>query len=535
MSEEKSENDGVIQKFGANGSTPSEPPQSRASAFVCVVDQVPNPVNNSVSSILIMYPEVQRTGRLSMKTQEKSISFIKRLSRRGGNDGKGPSMDGQATDSSLLEDDGTSLSNCDLWKAPLTQEGEASDLSRTQIATEGILEKLNPATIQPTSPVKPGQKKSHQTKRRETSWRKLSNVGRPRLVSWRHLQSDTSSDDDSSISSSDETTAPTHASTVTEENERTVKVSVVQEDGIHLPVAEEDAASIKQHIDQAEHYSESLNDYRQSVATSMEAGSLWSENFDEAHNEKSVVSVPKASSSAEADFVKSFSIDVDEFFKKQEGANADKSDQAKESPSDEGSVAWKEPLPQVSILADSSNQIGFKNCETIDTACSSNDSVWDDIEVRPMKGEDWTPRHDQAAKTNSVASKRDAQRTRSTKDIANQVEDVVPETKMTNVKVPVRAGSPLSSPVVWLMDQRKRAKEARIAIQRDRRSSKSKAIAVTSSEAARAKRTRKNPRRSGNVRVVSYCFCAVLGLGSSIFDLIFFLSLTGSSVFSAQG
>lgn len=535
MSEEKSENDGVIQKFGANGSTPSEPPQSRASAFVCVVDQVPNPVNNSVSSILIMYPEVQRTGRLSMKTQEKSISFIKRLSRRGGNDGKGPSMDGQATDSSLLEDDGTSLSNCDLWKAPLTQEGEASDLSRTQIATEGILEKLNPATIQPTSPVKPGQKKSHQTKRRETSWRKLSNVGRPRLVSWRHLQSDTSSDGDSSISSSDERTAPTHASTVTEENERTVKVSVVQEDGIHLPVAEEDAASIKQHIDQAEHYSESLNDYRQSVATSMEAGSLWSENFDEAHNEKSVVSMPKASSSAEADFVKSFSIDVDEFFKKQEGANADKSDQAKESPSDEGSVAWKEPLPQVSILADSSNQIGFKNCETIDTACSSNDSVWDDIEVRPMKGEDWTPRHDQAAKTNSVASKRDAQRTRSTKDIANQVEDVVPETKMTNVKVPVRAGSPLSSPVVWLMDQRKRAKEARIAIQRDRRSSKSKAIAVTSSEAARAKRTRKNPRRSGNVRVVSYCFCAVLGLGSSIFDLIFFLSLTGSSVFSAQG
>lgn len=534
MSEEKSENDGVIQKFGANGSTPSEPPQSKAS-FVCVVDQVPNPVNNSVSSILIMYPEVQRTGRLSMKTQEKSISFIKRLSRRGGNDGKGPSMEGQATDSSLLEDDGTSLSNCDLWKAPLTQEGEASDLSRTQIATEGILEKLNPATIQPTSPVKPGQKKSHQTKRRETSWRKLSNVGRPRLVSWRHLQSDTSSDDDSSISSSDETTAPTHASTVTEENERTVKVSVVQEDGIHLPVAEEDAASIKQHIDQAEHYSESLNDYRQSVATSMEAGSLWSENFDEAHNEKSVVSMPKASSSAEADFVKSFSIDVDEFFKKQEGANADKSDQAKESPSDEGSVAWKEPLPQVSIFADSSNQTGFKNCETIGTACSSNDSVWDDIEVRPMKGEDWTPRHDQAAKTNSVASKRDAQRTRSTKDIANQVEDVVPETKMTNVKVPVRAGSPLSSPVVWLMDQRKRAKEARIAIQRDRRSSKSKAIAVSSSEAARAKRTRKNPRRSGNVRVVSYCFCVVLGLGSSIFDLIFFLSLTGSSVFSAQG
>jgi hypothetical protein len=444
-------------------------------------------------------------------------------------------MEGQATDSSLLEDDGTSLSNCDLWKAPLTQEGEASDLSRTQIATEGILEKLNPATIQPTSPVKPGQKKSHQTKRRETSWRKLSNVGRPRLVSWRHLQSDTSSDGDSSISSSDERTAPTHASTETEENERTVKVSVVQEDGIHLPVAEENAASIKQHIDQAEHYSESLNDYRQSVATSMEAGSLWSENFDEAHNEKSVVSVPKASSSAEADFVKSFSIDVDEFFKKQEGANADKSDQAKESPSDEGSVTWKEPLPQVSIFADSSNQIGFKNCETIDTACSSNDSVWDDVEARSMKGKEWTSSHDQAAKTNSVASKRDAQRTRSTKDIANQVEDVVPETKMTNVKVPVRAGSPLSSPVVWLMDQRKRAKEARIAIQRDRRSSKSKAIAVSSSEAARAKRTRKNPRRSGNVRVVSYCFCVVLGLGSSIFDLIFFLSLTGSSVFSAQG
>jgi hypothetical protein len=445
-------------------------------------------------------------------------------------------MKAQATDSSLLGDDGTSLSNCDLWKAPLTQEGEASDLSRTQSATEGILEKLNPATIQPTSPVKPGQKQSHQTKRRETSWRKLSNVGRPRLVSWRYLQSDTSSDDDSSISSADERTAPTHASTETEgENERTVKVSVVQEDGIHLPVAEENAASIKQHIVQAEHYSESLNDYRQSGATTMEAGSLWSENFDEAHNEKSVVSVPKASSSAEADFVKSFSIDVDEFFKKQEGANADKSDHAKEAPSDEGSVAWKEPLPQVSIFVDSSNQMGFKTGETIDTACSSNDSVWDNVEARPMKEEEWTSTHGQAAKTNSVASKRDAQCTRSTKDSANQVEDVVPETKMTNVNVPVRAGSPLSSPVVWLMDQRKRAKEARIAIQRDRRSSKSKAIAVSSSEVARAKRTRKNPRRSGNVRVVSYCFCVVLGLGSSIFDLISFLSFTGSPVCSAQG
>ncbi len=473
-------------------------------------------------------------GRLSMTTQEKSISFLKRLSRRGGNGGK-TIMEAQVTESSQLGDDGTSLSNCDLWKAPLTQEGEASDLSITQSAKEGILEKLNPATIQPTSPLKPGQKKSHQTKRRETSWRKLSNVGRPRLVSWRYLQSVTSSDDDSSISSADERTAPTHASTVTEENERTVEVSVVQEDGIHPPVAEENGALIKQHIDQAEHYSESLNDYRQRVATGMEAGSLWSDYFNEAHNEKSVVSVPKASSSAEADLVKSFSIDVDEFFNRQEGANADKSDQAKKSPSDEGSVAWKEPLPQVSIFADTSNEMGFKTGETIDTACSSNDSVWDDVEARPMKEEEWTSTHDQAAKTNSVASKQDAQRTRSTKDIANQVEDVVPETKMTNVKVPVRAGSPLSSPVLWLMDQRKRAKEARNAMQRDRSSSKSKAIAVSSSEAARAKRTRKNPRRSGNVRVVRYCFCVVLGLGSSIFDLISFLSFTVSPVCSAQG
>ena len=169
------------------------------------------------------------------------------------------------------------------------------------------------------------------------------------IVSWRSLQSDTSSDDDSSISSADERTAPTHASTVTEENERTVIVSVVQEDGFGLPIAEQDATSTKQHVEQDEHYSESLEDYRQSVATSMEAGSLWSNYFDEARNEESVVTVPKVPSSAESEFMESFPINVDEFFK-QEGADTEKSHQAVDSPSDEGSLAWKEPWPQASDI-----------------------------------------------------------------------------------------------------------------------------------------------------------------------------------------
>ena len=73
------------------------------------------------------------------------------------------------------------------------------------------------------------------------------------------------------------------------------------------------------------------------------------------------------------------------------------------------------------------------------------------------------------------------------------------------------------------MDQRKRVTEARIAKQREIEARlEVMQIALSSSEAARAKRTRQNPRPSGNVRIVSYCYRT--WFGSSIFLSHSFLS-----------
>lgn len=399
------------------------------------------------------------------------------------------------------------LGDADLWETLVVQKGGAEELMRTPAETETMLEKHDQSATNSTRPKETAARNLQKTKRFGNSWRKLSNVGRPRLVSSFHelkhspsVQSDTSSDDDSSGSSVDERTAPTHASTVTEENTSTIQVSRLQGGSCCSTTANQDTAPRTKEDEQDERYSESLDGYKQSVAMSMEAGSLWSTWFDESQNEGPGFPVPKESTSAESAFMDSFSIRFDEFQKQDMAtSNIEESSEAADSPSDECNTTHNDTLPEVSIFVETypspakADRIGIQTAETKDTAFSTTDSIWDDVEIRPMEEEEWKS-IDQGSKTSTAVAKRGLQRVASAKDMARRspVEDVVPETQVADVEVAVDA--PQSSPIRWLRDQRKRVEEARVAKQRVRTATRSMANAIQRAP---------TPRPSGNVRIVS--------------------------------
>jgi hypothetical protein len=202
--------------------------------------------------------------------------------------------------------------------------------------------------------------------------------------------------------------------------------------------------------------------------------------------------VPNVSPSAESAFTESFPIGVDEFFK-QEVADYEKSRESIDSPSDESSLTPKESSPQMSIFVETSNQIEIRTTEAKDTAFSSADSVWDDVDARPMEVEEQMMNSGQGAERTTPAKKRGRQYTESTKKMVGQVGDVAPNTKLSDAMVAVDARP--SFPGLLLRDQRKRVTEARIAKERGR---------STASEASPcAGRTKQNPRPSGNVQIVS--------------------------------